>query len=342
MGLLNLGNKSIAIDLGTANTLIMQNDKIVLNEPSIIAINSISGDIVTYGKKALLMHEKTHSYIKTIKPLRDGVISNFNACEQMIRSMIKSVNQGKNLLMRGIEKMIISIPFSATEVEKRAVRDSAEHAGAKELYMIHEPIAAAMGLGLNVSQAEGSMVIDIGGGTTEIAVISLSGVVCNQSLKMAGDSMNNELLHYMRREHNLMIGERTAEKIKIEVGAASTDLSTPPSDLEVVGRDLMTGLPKSITVKYGEVAEALDKSIVMIEEAVVKTLETCPPELAGDIYDKGIFLTGGSSGLRGLDKRIEKKTRLKVHATEEKHTSVISGAGLTLKSLPNMKHVMIK
>lgn len=342
MGLFNFSNNSLAIDLGTANTLIIQNDKIILNEPSIIAVNSLTGDLVAFGQKALLMHEKTHESIKTIRPLKDGVISNFHACEQMLRGMIKTVNQGKNFLMKSIEKMVICIPFSSTEVEKRAVRDSAEHAGAKELFMIHEPIAAALGLGLNVKEAEGSMVIDIGGGTTEIAVISLGGVVCNQSLKMAGDALNNELVHFMRREHNLTIGERTAERIKIEVGAASTDLENPPSDMEVVGRDMLTGLPKSVRISYGEVAEALDKSVSMIEDAVVKTLENCPPELAGDIYERGICLTGGGSGLRGLDKRIEKRTRLKVLTTETNLTSVISGAGLSLKTLPTMKHMLIR
>lgn len=342
MGLFNLGNNGLAIDLGTANTLIMQNDKIILNEPSIIAVNSLTGDMVAFGKKAQLMHEKTHEYIKTIRPLRDGVISNFHAAEQMLRGMVKSVTQNKNMLLSGIEKMIISIPFGATEVEKRAIRDSAEHAGAKELYMIHEPIAAAMGLGLNVKEAEGSMVIDIGGGTTEIAVISLGGVVCNQSMKMAGDTLNNELVHYMRREHNLMIGERTAEKIKIEVGAATINLENPPEDMNVIGRDMLTGLPKSIKVNYGEIAEALEKSITMIEDAVVKTLENCPPELAGDIYDKGIFLTGGGSGLRGLDTRISKRTSLPVLVTENNLTSVINGAGLSLKTLPTVKHMMVK
>lgn len=342
MGLLNIGKNGLAIDLGTANTLIMENDKIILNEPSIIAVNSLTGDLVAFGKKALMMHEKTHEYIKTIRPLKDGVISNFHACEQMLRGMVKTVNQGKNMFLKGIEKMVVCIPFGATEVEKRAVRDSAEYAGAKDLYMIHEPIAAAMGLGLNVKEPEGSMVIDIGGGTTEIAVISLGGVVCNQSMKMAGDALNNELVHYMRREHNLLIGERTAEKIKIEVGAASTELENPPSDMKVIGRDMLTGLPKSIEVKYGEIAEALDKSISMIEDAVVKTLENCPPELAGDIYDRGICLTGGGSGLRGLDQRIAKRTKLPVMTTENNLTSVINGAGLSLKTFQGMKHLMVK
>jgi rod shape-determining protein MreB len=342
MGLFKLGNNGLAIDLGTANTLIMQNDKIILNEPSIIAVNSLTGELVAFGQKAQLMHEKTHEFIKTIRPLRDGVISNFHAAEQMLRGMVKSVTQKKNFILGGIDKMIISIPFGATEVEKRAIRDSAEHAGAKNLFMIHEPIAAAMGLGLNVKEAEGSMIIDIGGGTTEIAVISLGGVVCNQSMKMAGDTLNNELVHYMRREHNLMIGERTAEKIKFEVGAATIDLENPPADMNVIGRDMLTGLPKAIKVNYGEIAEALEKSITMIEDAVIKTLENCPPELAGDIYDKGIFLTGGGSGLRGLDQRISKRTSLPVLITENNLTSVIGGIGLTLKTLSGVKHMMVK
>lgn len=342
MALFLTGKNGIAVDLGTANTLIMQNDKIVLNEPSIIAVNTLTGELVAYGRKALLMHEKTHSYIKTIRPLKDGVISNFQAAEQMIRTMIKSLHKNTNVFMKGMHRMIISIPFGSTEVEKRAVRDSAEHAGARDLYMIHEPLAAALGLNLNVTQAEGSMLIDMGGGTTEIAIISLGGVVCNQSLKMAGDSLNNEIVHFIRREHNLMIGERTAESIKIEVGAALTELENPPPDLRVVGRDLMTGLPKCIMVNYAEIAEALDKSLTMIEDAVVKTLETCPPELAGDIYDNGIHLTGGGSGLRGLGERIEKRTKLKVHVAQENMTSVIQGAGLSLRSLAQMKHVMLR
>lgn len=342
MGLINLGKQEVAIDLGTANTLVMQNDQIVLNEPSIIAINNITGELLAFGKKALMMHEKTHEYIKTIRPLKDGVISNFHACEQMIRSMIKALSKGKRFVLSGIERMIISIPYSATEVEKRAVRDSAENAGVRNLFMIHEPIAAAMGLGLNVTGAEGSMIIDIGGGTTEIAVISLAGVVCNQSLKLAGDSLNYELVHFMRREHNLLIGERTAEKIKIDVGAAITELDCPPDDLEVVGRDMLTGLPKCININFAEIAEALDKSISVIEDAVVKTLEMCPPELAGDIYEKGIYLTGGGSNLRGLDKRIAQRTHMKIHLSENSLTSVIRGAGISLKSLNSMKYVMIR
>jgi rod shape-determining protein MreB and related proteins len=342
MGLFNIFNAGIAIDLGTANTLIMHNDQIVLNEPSIIAVNSITGEMVAIGKRALEMHEKTPENIKTIRPLKDGVISNFHAAEQMIRGMIKMVNKGTKTLESTAKRMIICIPYGITEVEKRAVRDSAEHAGARELYLIHEPIAAAMGMGIDIEEPDGSMIIDMGGGTTEIAIIALSGIVCNQSLKVAGDALNKDILVYMRRHHNLLIGERTAERVKIEVGSALSDLDSPPADMEVVGRDLMTGLPKEIKVSYTEVAHCIEKSLAMIEEAVIKTLEACPPELAGDIYKRGIHLTGGGSGLRGLDKRIAMKTRLKVTVTENNLLSVINGTGASLKKIKSMKHILVR
>ncbi|MFN3403153.1 MAG: rod shape-determining protein [Cytophagaceae bacterium] len=342
MGLFNLFSNEIAIDLGTANTLIMQNDQIVLNEPSIIAINSITGDLVAIGRKAMEMHEKTPENIKTIRPLKDGVISNFQAAEQMIRGMIQMIFEGKRTLVKTAQKMVICIPYGSTEVEKRAVRDSAENAGAKELYMIHEPIAAALGIGIDIEEPHGSLIIDIGGGTTEIAVISLSGVVCNQSLKIAGDTLNKDILSYVRRSHNLLIGERTAERIKMEVGAASLDLDNPPAPYTVIGRDMMTGLPKEIIMTHEEVALAMEKSLSVIEEAVIKTLENCPPELAGDIYRKGIHLTGGGSNLRGLDRRLEQKTKLKVHLTENSLFSVIKGTATSLKKLKTMKHILIK
>lgn len=342
MGLLNLFSSDIAIDLGTANTLIMHNDQIVVNEPSIIAVNSFTGDLVAVGRRALEMHEKTPENIKTIRPLKDGVISNFNAAEQMIREMIKMVHTGKKAIYKNISRMIICIPYGSTEVEKRAVRDSAEHAGAKELYMIHEPVAAAIGIGIDIEKADGSMVIDIGGGTTEIAIISLSGVVCNQSLKVAGDALNKDIMNYMRRQHNLLIGERTAEKIKIDSGAALSELDNPPADIKVIGRDLMTGLPKEKTINYSEIAHCIDKSISMIEEAVIKTLEACPPELASDIYLNGINLTGGGAGLRGLDKRLSARTKLTVNICENHLQSVITGTGISLKKLKQMKHLLIR
>ncbi|HXA01588.1 MAG TPA: rod shape-determining protein [Cytophagaceae bacterium] len=341
MGLFNLFKNGIAIDLGTANTLIMHNDQIVLNEPSIIAVHSVTGEMLAIGKKALEMHEKTSENIKTIRPLKDGVISNFHAAEQMIRGMIGMITKGRNSVFNTAHRMVISIPYGSTEVEKRAVRDSAEHAGAKELYLIHEPLAAAMGIGIDIEEPSGSMVIDIGGGTTEIAIIALSGIVCNQSLKVAGDALNKDILSYMRRQHNLLIGERTAERIKIQIGSALRELEDGP-EMDVVGRDLMTGLPKEIRISYTEIAHAIDKSLSMIEEAVIKTLETCPPELAGDIYKKGIFITGGGSVLRGLDKRIAMKTKLKVQVSDNNLLSVIKGTGASLKKLKEMQHVLFK
>lgn len=342
MGLLsNIFSDSIAIDLGTANTLIMHNDQIVVDEPSIIAIHQYTGEIVAIGKKALAMHEKTPENIKTVRPLKDGVISNFQAAEQMIREMIKMIHKGKKAIFKTVNKMIICIPYGATEVEKRAVRDSAEHAGAKELFMIHEPVAAALGLGLDIEKPDGAMVIDIGGGTTEIAIMSLSGVVCNQSLKIAGDVLDKDIQDYMRRNHNLMIGERTAEKIKVEIGAALTKLDHPPTDMKVVGRDLMTGLPKEKTISYAEIAMAIEKSISLIEEAVIKTLEACPPELACDIYENGINLSGGGAALRGLDLRLAKRTKLPVNVSDNGLQSVIKGTGVSLKKFSSMKHILL-
>jgi rod shape-determining protein MreB and related proteins len=342
MGLFNLfSNGGVAIDLGTANTLIMHNDQIVVNEPSIIAVDIITGELLAVGQKAMQMHEKAPYGIKTIQPLKNGVISNFHAAEQMIRAMIKMINKGKSNIVHNINRMVISIPYGATEVEKRAVRDSAEHAGAKELFLIHEPVAAALGIGIDIEKANGTMVVDIGGGTTEIAIISLSGVVCNQSLKVAGNTLNKDIQDFMRREHNLLIGERTAEKIKIHVGSAMSHLENPPSDIHIVGRDLMTGLPKERIINYSEIAQCIEKTISMIEEAIIKTLEACPPELACDIYDNGINLTGGGAALRGLDKRIEARTKLKVKVSENHLESVIQGTGISLKKLKLLKHVLM-
>lgn len=330
----------VAIDLGTANTLIIHNDKIVVDEPSIVAIDRQSGKVIAVGTKAQQMHGKAHEGIKTVRPLKDGVIADFNASEYMIRELIKKIPALKNSMRSPSLRMVICIPSGITEVEKRAVRDSAEHAGAKEVYLIQEPMAAAIGIGIDVQEPKGNMIIDIGGGTTEIAVLALGGIVCDKSIKVAGDIFTNDISYYMRTQHNLYIGERTAERIKIEVGAAVTELENPPDEFAVQGRDLMTGKPKQVIVSYVEIAKALDKSISQIEEAIMQALAMTPPELAADIYNTGIYLAGGGSMLRGLDKRISKKTELPVYIAEDPLRAVVRGTGISLKNVDNYGFLM--
>lgn len=340
MGLFNFLTQEIAIDLGTANTLIIHNDQVVVDEPSIVARDRTTNKIVAVGKKAMMMHEKTHEHLKTIRPLKDGVIADFDAAEGMLREMIKLVYPKKPLFPPSW-KMVICIPSSITEVEKRAVRDSAEQAGAKEVYMIHEPMAAALGIGIDVEEPTGNMIIDIGGGTTGISVISLGGIVCDQSIRIAGDEFTADIMEAMRRYHSLMIGERTAEQIKIHVGSALKDLEgDAPDDVAVNGRDLVTGIPKQIQVSYQEVAEALDKSIFKVEEAILKALESTPPELAADIYRRGLYLTGGGALLRGLDKRISHKIKLPVHVAEDPLRAVVRGTGMALKNTTKLPFLM--
>ncbi|MDZ4757287.1 MAG: rod shape-determining protein [Bacteroidota bacterium] len=339
MALFNFLTQELAIDLGTANTLIIYKDKVVVDEPSIIAINRSTKEVIAIGKQAMMMHGKVHDDIKTIRPLKDGVIADFTAAEHMIRGMIRMINPGKRFFSPSL-KMVICIPSGITEVEKRAVRDSAERAGGKEVYLIHEPMAAAIGIGIDVAEPMGNMVIDIGGGTTEIAVIALSGIVCDESIRVAGDEFTLDILDYMRRQHNLLIGERTAETIKIEVGAALPDLDNPPPDYEVNGRDLVTGLPKQVVVTYSEIALALDKSISKIEEAILKALEITPPELSADIYQTGLYLTGGGALLRGLDKRVSRRTKLPVHVADDPLKAVVRGTGIALKNIHRFKFLM--
>ncbi|MBW7847330.1 MAG: rod shape-determining protein [Bacteroidales bacterium] len=331
MGLFSFLNKEIAIDLGTANTIIIYDDKVVVDEPSIVAIERNTGRIIAVGKKALMMHGKTHENIKTIRPLRDGVIADFQAAEYMMRELIKNIGL-KGKFFPPALKMVICIPSGITEVEERAVKDSAEQAGAKEVRLIHEPMAAAIGIGIDVLEPTGNMIIDIGGGTSEIAVIALGGIVNNMSIRIGGDDFNSDIEQYMRKQHNMTIGERTAERIKIEVGAALPSIDNPPDDFPVHGRDMLTGIPKEIKVNYAEIAHCLDKSISKIEVAVLNALEMTPPELSADIFRTGIYLAGGGSLLRGLDKRLHQKTKLPVHVAEDPLRAVARGTGIALKN----------
>ncbi len=330
MGLFSF-QQELAIDLGTANTLIIHNDKVVVNEPSIVAIDQKTGKLIAIGEKARQMHGKTHENIRTIRPLRDGVIADFDAAEQMIRGMIKMINKKSRLFTPSL-KMVVCIPSGCTEVERRAVRDSSEHAGGRDVYMIYEPMAAAIGIGIDVEAPEGSMVVDIGGGTTEIAVIALGGIVCNQSLRVAGDGFTADIQAYMRHQHNIKIGERTAEEIKITVGSALPELDEPPGDFNVRGPNLMTAMPIEIPISYQEIAHCLDKSISKIETAILSVLEQTPPELYADIVQKGIYLAGGGALLRGLDKRFTEKINIPFLVAEDPLQAVARGTGIALKN----------
>ncbi|WP_224485269.1 rod shape-determining protein [Robertkochia aurantiaca] len=342
MGFFDFLTEEIAIDLGTANTLIIHNDKVVVDSPSIVARDRISGKIIAVGKEANMMQGKTHENIKTVRPLKDGVIADFDASEKMINMFIKGIPALKKKFFQPTLRMVICIPSGITEVEMRAVKESAERVNGKEVYLIHEPMAAAIGIGLDIMQPKGNMIVDIGGGTTEIAVIALGGIVCDKSVKIAGDVFTNDIIYYMRTQHNLYVGETTAENIKIAIGAATEDLEVPPEEMSVQGRDLLTGKPKQVQISYREIAKALDKSILRIEDAVMETLSQTPPELAADIYNTGIYLAGGGSMLRGLDKRISQKTDLPVYIAEDPLRAVVRGTGIALKNIEKYKPILIK
>lgn len=339
MGIFSFLTQEIAIDLGTANTIIIHNDKIVVDEPSIVAVDKNTGKLIAIGEKARQMHGKTHENIRTVRPLRDGVIADFNAAEQMIRGMIKMINK-KPALFSPTLKMVVCIPSGSTEVEIRAVRDSSEHAGGRDVYLIYEPMAAAIGIGLDVEAPEGFMVVDIGGGTTEIAVIALGGIVCNKSIRTAGDGFTNDIQSYMRHQHNIKIGERTAEDVKINVGAALPSIEDPPADLIVRGPNLMTAMPVEIPVSYQEIAHCLDKSISKVETAILSVLEQTPPELYADIVARGIFLAGGGALLRGLSKRLTDKISIPFHIAEDPIHAVARGTGVALKNSDKFSFLM--
>lgn len=337
MGIFDFFSNDIAIDLGTANTLIYVKGKgIVLNEPSIVAYDRNSKRIIALGNSAKEMQGREHREIRISRPMRDGVIADFEIAEGMIRAFIKKISTG----VFSSRKIVVAIPSGVTEVEKRAVRDSAEHAGAKEVHLIAEPMAAAIGIGLDVEAAVGNMIIDIGGGTTEIAVIALGGIVNEESIRIAGDEMNNAIMQFFKKNYNLLIGERTAESIKCEVGSA-----VPLKEeitIQVKGRDLVGGIPKTAEVSSVEIREALNENITQIVEAVKQTLERTPPELSADILDRGVMITGGGALLKGLDERIRMETNLPVHVAEDPLTAVVRGAGKSVDNVNKYSKVFIR
>jgi rod shape-determining protein MreB len=339
MGLFSFLTQEIAIDLGTANTIIIHNDKIVVDEPSIVAIDNSNGKLFALGEKARQMYGKTHDNIRVIRPLRDGVIADFNAAELMIRGMIKMISEKQKFVSQSL-RIVVGIPSGSTEVEIRAVRDSSEHAGAREVYMIYEPMAAALGIGIDVLAPDGNMVVDIGGGTTEIAVIALGGIVCNESMRIAGDEFTLDIQAYMRHQHNIKVGEKTAEDIKINVGAALPLLSNPPQDYIVRGPNQMTALPIELPVSYSEVAHSLDKSLSKVETAVLSVLERTPPELYADIVNNGIWLTGGGALLKGLDKRLTDKINIPFKVSDDPLHAVARGTGIALKNISRFPFLM--
>ena len=332
--------QELAMDLGTANTIIFQNDQIVLDEPSIVAIENASGKCMALGSKAKMMHERTSPGIKTVRPLRDGVIADFNAAEMMIKGFIKQVNSKRHSLFNPNLKIVVGIPSGSTEVEIRAVRDSTEHAGGREVYLIFEPMASALGIGLDVEAPKGNMVVDIGGGTTEIAVISLGGIVVQDSIRTAGDVFTKDIQEYLRQQYNIKVGEITAEKIKIAVGAVIQDLDEEPEPYEVKGPNLITAHPVNAVVGYQEIAQCLDKTIVKIENAIIQALEQTPPELYSDIVENGIYLAGGGALLRGLDKRLTEKVNIPFHVAEDPLRAVAWGTCIALKNTANYSFLM--
>jgi rod shape-determining protein MreB len=336
--MLSFFSNDIAIDLGTANTLIYlaSEGKVVLDEPSVVAFNRLNKNIIAVGKEAKEMMGRTPKDIRIIRPMRDGAIADFEITEGMLKILIKRVAQN----WRATRRVVVSVPQGITEVEKRAVRDSCEHAGAKEVYLISEPMAGAIGVGINVFEPKGNLIVDIGGGTTEIAVISLAGIVVSESIKIAGDEMTEAIVNYFKKHHGILIGESTAENIKITIGSAYT--LNEEIEFEVRGRNLVNGLPKAIVSTSEEVRNALAPTINEIVSAVLRLLDKTPAELASDIYDTGIVLNGGGALLKGIDKLLSEQTSLPVHIAEDPLKSVVKGAGKVLEDINTYSEVLIK
>lgn len=331
--------QELAMDLGTANTIIINNDKIVVDEPSIVALDRKSEKLVAVGHEAKAMQGRNPENIRIVRPLRDGVIADFYAAEQMMRAMIKMASSERSWFTPQL-RMVVCIPSGSTEVEIRAVRDSSEHAGGREVYMIYEPMAAAIGIGIDVEAPEGNMIVDIGGGTTEIAVISLGGIVSNKSIRIAGDDLTADVQEYMSSQHNIKVGERTAEEIKVKVGSALTNLEDAPADFIVNGPNRLSALPLAVPVSYQEIAHCIEKSISKIEAAVLNALEQTPPELYADIVQRGIWLAGGGALLRGLDKRLTNKIGIPFHIADDPLHAVARGMGIALKNCDKFSFLM--
>ncbi|KPJ53241.1 rod shape-determining protein MreB [candidate division TA06 bacterium DG_24] len=328
----------VAIDLGTATTLIYVRGRgIVLNEPSVVAIDKATGKTIAVGTEAKKMLGKTPGDIAAIRPMKDGVIADFEVTEEMLRGFISKI-QRKRIFIR--PRVIVCVPSGITEVEKRAVRDSVEHAGAREVYLVQEPVAAAVGVGLPVDSPSGNMVVDIGGGTTEIAVIALSGIVSNSTIRVAGDEMDEAVWNYVKKTYNVLIGEQTAEAIKLKVGSAYP--VGDEEEMEIRGRDLVAGIPKTLRISSVEIREALRETVYMIVEAMKLALEKTPPELAADIVDKGIVMTGGGSLLKGLDALLREETNLPINVAENPTECVVLGTGRILENLNAFEKVLIR
>ena len=329
--------RDMAVDLGTANTLVYVRGRgIVLNEPSVVAINQNTGGILAVGLEAKRMIGRTPGNIVAIRPLKDGVIADFDTTERMLRYFIQKVHKRRHLAK---PRLVVCVPSGITGVEQRAVKDAGYAAGARKVYIIEEPMAAAIGAGLPIHEPTGNMVVDIGGGTTEVAVISLGGIVTAQSIRVGGDEMDQAIITWVKKEYSLLLGERTAEEIKMAIGSAFQTPGEP--DAEIRGRDLVSGLPKTIVVSAEEIRRAIDEPVNAIIDAVKSTLDKCPPELSGDIMDRGIVLTGGGAMLRGLDEHLRYETGMPIHITEHPLDAVVMGSGKCVEDFEALQQVLI-
>ena len=333
--------KSFAIDLGNTNTLVHDVEKLLVDQPSYIVLDSNRAEVKAVGTQAYSMFEKAHKEYRPVKPLKGGVIADYDSAAKMLQALMGLAYREKSLL-HGYGDIISGVPYSTTHVERRALLNALETLHARNVWLLFEPLAAALGMGLDIQTPDGKLVIDIGGGITEIVVVSLSGIACFQSIKVAGDSMDETIRHYIRKEYNMAIGMKTAEQVKIGVGAVMTELENPPPPMAVKGKELLRGLPVTRTVDHHEIASVLEKSISAIELAIIQTLETCPPELASDIYVNGVHVTGGNALLRGLQERLQRKLKLPVNIDDHPLHSVSKGIATVLRNPEKYKSILMR